>query len=86
MGKKYLPKIKNSQDGGIGILKEVGVSSEFAKSMIEKYGDKAEKLGISRGHIDSVVESLEGSKEQGVKMNRTERRAAGRLSRKYPSL
>jgi hypothetical protein len=83
-GSEILPQLQSATDGGVGILKKYGVSSDFIRGMNKKYGRYARRFGVSLDGLDDVCDSLDkGSKpirepQQG---NRAERRAAAKYDR-----
>ena len=58
-GKKYLPEIQNSKDGGRSLIKQLGIERGFIDDMYKKYGHYADRIpGVGRMALDSAYRSL----------------------------
>jgi len=58
-GKKYLPQLKNSSDGGVGLIKSLGIDRAFIDDMYNKYGHYADRVPfIGRAVLDREYSKL----------------------------
>ena len=57
-GRKLLPEIKNLDDG-VGVLRRMGVNSEFVDDMYDKYSRYADKIpGLSKNTLDDYYGTI----------------------------
>jgi len=61
-GRKYLPDIKNSKDGGRGVMQQLGIGRDFVDEMYNKFGHYADRIpGVGRAALDSAYRNLTSS-------------------------
>lgn len=83
-GKKLLPDIINSKDGGVSILKDMGVNKRFIDEMYNRYGGLASKVGLDKNVVQNTIKALEKSMNESP--TAAPKKAAGFNSKKYPKV
>jgi len=84
-GSKLLPELMGSKDGGVDVLRRMGVSKDFLDDMYKRYGKFAGKIpGMSRNTFDSTYKALSGSLAGERPASRTQKKQTSFDKKKYP--